>query len=137
MTPGAGGPQPDGKEHIRTDCIPAELCQTILYVSNGHPVEIEEEQARAVRLRSAPPERRRPRPPQGLRLEPVSEGKEEDAEKSDGEHRPTYRRVEEKTESKGASGSADRYEAERSVSPLRTEVQEGAEEVADRAEPAE
>ena len=43
LTRGAAGTQPNGGEFIRKDCIPAVLCQKILYVHNGRPVRIEEE----------------------------------------------------------------------------------------------
>ena len=78
LTPGAGGAQPGGREAIRVECIPAELCQTIRYVKDGSPVETEEDQARAIQLRSVPPERRRPRPRRRERLEPVPEEAEEE-----------------------------------------------------------
>ena len=78
-------------------------------------------------------------------MEPVPEEEEEEVERSDERKRPTYRRAEEEeAESKGASGSADRYEspapregADRPLSPPWTAVPEEEEAAADRAEPEE
>ena len=57
LTYGALGEQPDGRPDVWDASIPPELCQTIFYVSNGLAVETEDQQLRAVRLRSAPRER--------------------------------------------------------------------------------
>ena len=105
------------------------MCQTIRFVSNGFPLETEEDQARAIQLRSIPPERRRPRHRRREQLESVPE--EEEQEKVEERGRPTERRE---------AREGERKAAERPISPPSVPVMvtdDEEEEEDDHAEPEE